>query len=144
MSLQFGSFDQVGLHRQLLQRHKVIRWIRHALSANAEITVRIVSEEEGLRLNSNYRSKNYATNVLTFNYSMEPVVVADVILCGPVVAQEAVKLNKPLEEHYAHLIVHGVLHAQGWDHETNRSDAIRMETREIEILKQLRYQNPYL
>ena len=97
----------------MLSRHKVTRWIRHALSSDAEITVRIVGTEEGQQLNREYRKKDHATNVLTFDYTQEPVVMADLVLCAPVVAREAVEQNKSLEEHYAHLLVHGTLHAQG-------------------------------
>ena len=117
LSLQFGRFDGVAAHRAVLPRHKVTRWIRHALATDAEITVRIVGAEEGQQLNRDYRKKDYATNVLTFDYTQEPLVTADLVLCAPVVEREAREQNKSLEEHYAHLLVHGTLHAQGWDHE---------------------------
>jgi probable rRNA maturation factor len=90
---------------------------------DAEITVRIVGEDEGRQLNRDYRTKDYATNVLTFDYTQEPLVTADLVLCAPVVEREAREQNKSLEEHYAHLLVHGTLHAQGWDHETSEADA---------------------
>ena len=119
------------------------RWIRHALALDAEITVRIVDMEEGRQLNRDYRQKDYATNVLTFDYTQEPVVTADLVLCAPVVAREAAEQNKTLAEHYAHLIVHGALHAQGWDHETSEQDAQEMEAYETEILTGLGFADPY-
>ncbi len=143
LSLQFGkSIDNVALHRATLGRNKVKRWIRHALQSDAEITVRIVNAMEGQTLNREYRQKDYATNVLTFDYTQEPVVTADLVLCAPVVAQEAKEQGKTLEAHYAHLIVHGTLHAQGWDHDLEE-DAQIMELREVEILARLGFGNPY-
>ena len=143
LSLQFARFDGVDTHRAALPRHKVARWIRHALDADAEITVRIVDAEEGQALNRDYRKKDYATNVLTFDYATEPVVMADLVLCAPVIAREAAELGKSLAEHYAHLLVHGTLHAQGWDHETSEEDANEMEARETEILAGLGQPDPY-
>ncbi len=142
LSLQFGPIKYAERHRKALPRHKVTRWIRHALATNAEITVRIVDAEEGQTLNRDFRKKDYATNVLTFDYTQEPVVTADLVLCAPVVAQEAKEQGKTLQEHYAHLIVHGTLHAQGWDHELNE-DAQVMELRETEIMARLGFKNPY-
>ena len=143
LSLQFGDLADAALHRIALPRHKVARWIRHALAADAEITVRIVGLEEGRALNRDYRQKDYATNVLTFDYTREPLVTADLVLCAPVVAQEAREQGKTLQAHYAHLLVHGTLHAQGWDHETSRADAEEMEAYEIQILARLNLPNPY-
>src|SRR5690606_3518131 len=127
LSLQFGRFDDCDPHRAVLARHKVRRWIRHALEREGEITVRIVGEEEGQRLNLAYRHKDYPTNVLTFDYAQEPLVMADLVLCAPVIEREAQEQGKTLAEHYAHMIVHGTLHAQGWDHETGEADAEAME-----------------
>ena len=143
LSLQFGALADAALHRAALPRHTVARCIRHALETDAEITVRIVDTEEGQALNRDYRGKDYATNVLTFDYATEPLVMADLVLCAPVVAREAKELNKPLAEHYAHLLVHGTLHAQGWDHETSVADAEAMEARETAILAGLGQPNPY-
>ena len=143
LSLQFGDLKDAARHRAALPRHTVIRCIRHALEADAEITVRIVDADEGQALNREYRGKDYATNVLTFDYATEPVVMADLVLCAPVVAREAKEQMKTLAAHYAHLLVHGTLHAQGWDHETGEEDAEAMEAREIEILAGLGLKNPY-
>ena len=143
LSLQFGRFDTLAAHRAVLPRHKVARWIRHALATDAEITVRIVGSEEGQQLNREYRKKDYATNVLTFDYTQEPVVTADLVLCAPVIEREAKEQNKTLEEHYAHMLVHGTLHAQGWDHETSEADADEMESYETDILAELGFEDPY-
>ena len=147
LSLQFGALADAARHRAALPRHKVRRWIRHALSDDAEITVRIVNAEEGQRLNQEFRKKDYATNVLTFDYAQateeSPWVIADLVLCAPVVAQEAKAQGKTLQAHYAHLLVHGALHAQGWDHETSEADADEMEDYEIAILKEMGFRNPY-
>src|SRR5262249_29631583 len=124
-------------------RHKVARWIRASLEAPAEITVRIVDAEEGQALNRDFRNKDYATNVLTFDYAHEPVVVADLILCSPVVEREAREMGRTLEAHYAHLLVHGALHAQGYDHEDDE-EAEGMEARETEVMLGLGYPDPYL
>ncbi len=143
LSLQFGRFEGAATHRAALPRHKVTRWIRHALALDAEITVRIVDEDDGRQLNRDYRHKDYATNVLTFDYAQEPMVLADLVLCAPVVEREAREQHKSLEEHYAHLLVHGALHAQGWDHETSEQDAQEMEAYETAILQGLGYADPY-
>lgn len=94
LSLQFGDIPYAARHRAALTRHFVARCIRHALSDDAEITVRIVSEAEGHALNHSYRRKDYATNVLTFDYAQAPVVIADIVLCAPVVAAEAKQQGK--------------------------------------------------
>ncbi len=138
LSLQFADASD----RALLPRHKVARWICAALDAPAEITVRIVGAEEGQALNRDYRAKDYATNVLTFDYSHAPVVVADLVLCAPVVAREAREMKVDLQAHYAHLLVHGTLHAQGHDHEVD-AEARVMEARETEVLAGLGFSDPY-
>lgn len=138
LSLQFAD----KTHRELLPRHKVARWIRAALEGPGEIAVRIVDAEEGRALNRDFRSKDYATNVLTFDYAAEPVVMADLVICAPVVEAEAKAEGKTLEAHYAHLLVHGTLHAQGWDHiESDEAEA--MEARERELLAALGFADPY-
>ncbi len=138
LSLQFSD----ARHRALLRRHRVARWIRAALEADAQIAVRIVDAVEGRELNRTYRRKDYATNVLTFDYERTPVVVADLVLCAPVLQAEAQAAGMPLEAHYAHLLVHGTLHAQGYDHERVR-DAKVMEAREGAILQALGFADPY-
>jgi probable rRNA maturation factor len=143
VSLQFGKFEQAPALRRLLTRSRVQTWVSHALEDAGEITVRIDGEAEAQRLNNLYRRKNYATNVLTFDYAMEPLVMADLVLCAEVVAREAAEQGKSLEAHYAHLIVHGTLHAQGYDHEGSQKDAFEMEALEILLLGALGYPNPY-
>jgi len=143
LSLQFALAHDAAAHRAALPRHKVGRWVRHALDQDAQITVRIVDTDEGRALNRDYRHKDYATNVLTFGYGDETPLSADLVLCAPVVALEARQAGKALQAHYAHLIVHGSLHAQGWDHETSAADAKEMEERETQILATLGFDDPY-
>ena len=138
LSLQFADKS----HRDSLPRHKVARWIKAALDTDAEIAVRIVGTDEGQALNQDFRKKNYATNVLTFDYAQEPVVMADLVICAPVIEQEAAEQGKTLEAHYAHMLVHGTLHAQGWDH-IKKKEAEAMEAREREILAALGFADPY-
>jgi len=138
LSLQFADPS----HRDLLPRHKVARWIRAGLEAPAAITVRIVGEDEGRSLNREYRHKDYATNVLTFDYVQEPEIEADLVLCAPVVEKEARKQKIDLVAHYAHLLVHGTLHAQGYDHEAD-DEAACMEARETQVLAGLGFDDPY-
>jgi probable rRNA maturation factor len=138
LSLQFAD----AAHRPLLPRHRVARWLRAALASPADLTVRIVGTDEGRALNREYRGKDYATNVLTFDYERAPRVVADLVLCAPVVEREAGEQGVPLEAHYAHLLVHGALHAQGFDHE-RAADAKAMEARESEIVVALGFADPY-
>lgn len=143
LSLQFGQhIDDVALHRAALARHKVKRWMRMALQDDGDMTVRIVGLEEAQTLNRDYRQKDHATNILTFDYTMDPVINADLVLCAPVIAQEAKAQKKTLQAHYAHLLIHGTLHAQGWDHEDDE-DAQVMELRESELMAKLGFPNPY-
>jgi len=138
LSLQFAD----AAHRAVLARHRVGRWLRAALESPAEIAVRIVGAAEGLRLNREFRGQGHATNVLTFDYERSPRVVADLVLCAPVVEREAKAMGVPIEAHYAHLLVHGALHAQGLDHQ--RSDEARaMEARESAIVISLGFADPY-
>jgi probable rRNA maturation factor len=138
LSLQFAD----PRHRGSLGRADVARWIRAALAVPAEITVRIVDGDEGLALNRDFRGQDHATNVLTFPYDDAPVLGADLVLCAPVVEAEADAQGIALVAHYAHLVVHGTLHAQGFDHE-RAADARRMEARESEILVGLGFADPY-
>ena len=143
LTLQFGRLPNAAEHRAVLKRPAVARWIAQALERPGEIAVRIVGVEEGRALNLQYRGKDYATNVLTFDYAREPVVMCDLVLCGPVVEREAREQRKTLRAHYAHLLVHGTLHAQGYDHETGERDALEMEALEILLLGGLGFSNPY-
>lgn len=138
LSLQFAD----PTDRALLPRHRVSRWIRAALERPGEITVRIVGEDEARALNLAYRTKDYPTNVLTFDYSQTPVVAADLVLCAPVLQREARELGVPLVAHYAHMLVHGTLHAQGHDHEAE-DEAQVMETRETALMASLGFEDPY-
>jgi probable rRNA maturation factor len=138
LSLQFAD----ARHKALLPRHKVARWVRAALLNPGEITVRIVGADEGRELNREYRQKDYATNVLTFDYQHEPVVLADLILCAPVIEAEAHDMGIGLDAHYAHLLVHGTLHAQGFDHETAKK-AREMEPRESALMHELGFADPF-
>jgi probable rRNA maturation factor len=138
LSLQFGD----ARHKPLLTRARVRRWVGAALERDAVLTVRVVDEAEGRELNRSFRGKDYATNVLTFDYARAPQVEADIVLCAPVVEREAREQGKELLHHYAHLLVHGVLHAQGYDHEKAR-DAARMEAREVALLAALGMPDPY-
>jgi probable rRNA maturation factor len=131
--------------KEIIPRTGLRRWVQAALLAPAELTIRFVDAEEGRTLNRNYRGKDYATNVLTFAYTEDDddaVTQADIILCTDVLQREAQEQGKPLETHAAHLVVHGVLHAQGYDHEADE-EAAEMEGLEIEILASLGYANPY-
>lgn len=132
--------------KETIPRNKLRQWIQAALFAPAELTVRFVNAEEGRTLNREYRGKDYATNVLTFAYTEDEdseVTQADIILCTDVLQREADEQKKSVEAHTAHLVVHGVLHAQGYDHETDE-EAAEMEALEIEILASLGEANPYL
>jgi probable rRNA maturation factor len=117
------------------------RWARAALAHPAQVTLRFVAEAEGRRLNREFRGKDYATNVLTFVYQDEPLA-GDVVICAPVVARESRAQGKPVEAHHAHLLVHGLLHLQGLDHETAAGARV-MEARERAILARLGFPDPY-
>ena len=106
------------------------------------MTIRFVDSQEGRLLNRDYRGKDYATNVLSFPYASAPILCGDLVLCAPVVEREAGEQGKPAEAHYAHLIVHGLLHLQGHDHES-RKEARLMEDRERAILASIGFADPY-
>ena len=104
--------------------------------------MRVVGQAEGLALNRDYRGQDHATNVLTFGYEREPIVIADLVLCAPVIESEAQAQGIDIADHYAHLLVHGTLHAQGFDH-LKAQDAKRMETLESNILLGLGLADPH-
>jgi probable rRNA maturation factor len=138
LSVQYGCKDAA-----LPSRPQVRRWVRASCDRPAEVAVRFVDAEEGQMLNRDYRHKDYATNVLSFVYESEPRVVGDLVVCLPVVLREAAEQGKRAEAHFAHLIVHGMLHLLGYDHETGAKDAARMEAQEREVLAGLGYPDPY-
>jgi len=144
LAVQFASAADT-----LPSRGQIRRWVAAALEHAAEITVRIVDADEAQALNQDYRDKGYVPNVLTFEYgelpsnkSGAPVLAGDVVICAPVVEREAREQGKSLQQHYAHLTIHGVLHLQGYDH-LDPADADIMETREAAILKRFHIPNPY-
>lgn len=139
MSVQYASAA-----KNLPARPQLRRWVKAALRHNAQITLRIVDEEEGRELNKNYRGKDYPTNVLTFVYDEmpQPELSGDLVLCAPVVAREALEQRKELAAHYAHLVVHAILHLQGYEHDAEH-DAIEMEHAETAIMAKLGYADPY-
>jgi probable rRNA maturation factor len=137
LSVQY-AINQEGLP----SRSQIKKWVKAALRVDTEATIRIVDEEEGRMLNSSYRGKDYATNVLTFPLTEIPHLMGDIIICAPVVESEAHAQNKSIEAHYAHLTVHGVLHLHGYDHITE-PQAELMESLEVTILQKLGYANPY-
>lgn len=136
------SLQGVSQFDGLPARNTLVRWVGAALERDGELTLRFVGAAEGRRLNRQYRGKDYATNVLTFDYAHAPVVRADIVLCIPVIRREAREQGKPLRDHLAHLVVHGVLHAQGLQHE-RAADARKMEAREVGILGALGVADPY-
>ncbi|OJZ17160.1 MAG: rRNA maturation RNase YbeY [Thiobacillus sp. 65-29] len=139
LSVQFASDAS-----DLPHRAQIRRWVAAALERDVAITVRIVDADEARALNQDYRKKGYVPNVLTFEYGeIAPGVLGgDVVICAPVVAREARAQGKPLNDHYAHMTVHGVLHLQGYDH-LDPGEAGIMEAREIAILRRFRIPNPY-
>jgi probable rRNA maturation factor len=141
LAIQYGV-DKSGLP----ERRQMRQWAKAALLQSAEVTLRLVDAEEGRQLNRDYRGKDYPTNVLTFTYGSDSagMLSGDIALCAPVIAREAVEQGKPLLDHYAHMVVHGMLHLQGYDHELGESEAIAMEAVEGFIMQRLGYPDPYL
>ncbi|MEO6421560.1 MAG: rRNA maturation RNase YbeY [Candidatus Nitrotoga sp.] len=130
-------------------RQQFRRWIKAALQRDVQIVLRIVDEIEGRALNKKFRGKDYATNVLTFSYAdndqapdTTDLLYGDIVICAPVVEQEAREQQKDLRAHYAHLAIHAALHLQGYDHE-NELDAATMEPLETKLLAKLGYADPY-
>jgi probable rRNA maturation factor len=146
LEIQFATSAMAQKWQDLITKRKVGNWIKKALQENATITVRFVGQAESKKLNANYRNKDYATNILTFPYELQNGIdhlSADLVICLPVLEKEAKQQNKTLEQHLIHLIVHGTLHAQGFDHE-DELEAEAMEQLEISILKKLKQANPYI
>src|SRR5262249_27136813 len=135
------ALQGVDAFPSLPSRATLRRWVLLALERDANIVLRFVGSGEGRRLNREYRGQDHATNVLTFDY-METPVRADIVICVPVVRTEARAQGKTLRDHLAHLVIHGVLHAQGHDHVSPRQ-AQRMEARERRLLSHLRVTDPY-
>ncbi|MDK2126316.1 rRNA maturation RNase YbeY [Parachitinimonas caeni] len=142
---------QYAVDSNLAPSRKQFReWAHSALDKSinaAEVTLRIVDVDEGRELNAQYRGKDYATNVLTFTFDDSPLVegmplYGDLVLCAPVVAKEAQEQGKALDAHYAHLVVHGMLHLQGYDH-IEDDEAEEMESLETQIMQQLGFPDPY-
>jgi probable rRNA maturation factor len=129
--------------KPILKKTQCLKWLSPIVDKNAEITIRIVDNDESINLNNIYRKKKYPTNVLSFLVDDEVHLIGDIVLCAPVIKKEAIEQSKKLEAHYAHLIIHGALHLYGYDHE-NKKDADIMEAKEIKILTKLGYKNPYL
>ena len=158
MNFPFSLSIQYADNRlqNLLSRARLRRWVQAALFAPAELTLRFVDASESQLLNKTYRHKDYATNVLTFAYNdadrdenednstlfLNEVIQADIVLCVDVLQQEAAAQKKSLPDHAAHLVIHGVLHAQGYDHETDE-EALEMEKIEAAILSRFKIANPY-
>lgn len=130
-------------HPDVPTRPQFRRWTKAALMQDAEIGLRLVDDAEGRELNRQFRQKDYATNVLTFVYDDTQPLTGDIVLCVPVISQEAQAQNKPLLAHYAHLTVHGLLHLQGYDH-IEDAEAAHMERLETQILARLGYDDPYI
>ena len=138
LSIQFASN---ALHIPSKAQFK--KWVNATIRVDTEVTIRVVDADEGRELNSMYRGKDYATNVLTFALSEVPHLMGDIIICAPVVEAEAQSQHKTLEAHYTHLTIHGILHLHGYDHET-APQAELMEGIETAIVTKLGYASPYL
>ena len=137
LTVQYGAENDATPTRTQLRT-----WVKAALLRDADVTVRLVGVEEGRALNRQYRGRDDATNVLTFAYPETEPMSGDIALCVPVVDREAREQRKNAQAHYAHLVVHGMLHLQGYDHE-KAVDARVMETLETEIVTGLGYADPY-
>ena len=141
--------QNVSSVKSIPDKNKMTAWVNQVLNdkyKNAELTLRIVDEEEGKELNKTWRNKDYATNVLSFpvgeTIAQAPDLLGDIVICAQVVEREAREQNKNIDAHWAHLIIHGILHLQGYDHEIE-NDAEKMEAKEIQLLKKIGYANPY-
>ena len=143
MLLSKNIIIQDTIHtRKLLSKKKCTLWLSQIVKAETTLTIRIVDEAESQSLNNQYRKKNEPTNVLSFLINDKPLL-GDIILCHSVIKKEALAQKKNIDDHYAHLIIHGYLHLIGFDH-TKNDDALTMENKEIAVLKKLGIKNPYL
>lgn len=160
MTIELALAVQYGTPVPELPRWRLRRWVQQAVNGVARdwaaaddeaagftavtLTLRLVDAQEGQQLNRQYRDRDYATNVLTFEYGIDPDGIAsgDIVLCVPVLHREADEQKKTLLDHAAHLTVHGVLHALGYDH-LDTDEAQQMEALEIEILGKMGIADPY-
>ncbi len=151
LTVQYACNSAGDAARFLPSRPQLRRWVRAALdnrTQHATVTLRFVDADEGRTLNREFRgrgsqTKDYATNVLSFPYAPAPDLAGDLVLCLPVVLREAREQKKPPQDHLAHLVIHGMLHLQGFDHETE-AEAEHMEHRERDLLKRFCIADPYL
>ena len=138
---------QYHTKRDAPDRTQCRRWVRAALascaSVESQLTLRFVDTREARALNRAFRARDYATNVLTFDYGSANMVHADIVICVPVIEREAAAQKKDVHAHFAHMVVHGVLHAHGFDHEIERQ-AEQMESLERRILARFRISDPYV
>lgn len=146
LDIQFSTSSLEDKTLALVDELQLKKWVKSALRFNATITLRFTGQAESKKLNAYYREKNYATNVLTFVYEADPSkpnhLFADIVLCVPVIMAEAKAQKKTFPQHLAHLVVHGTLHAQGFDHDDD-IEATAMEQLEAAILKKFKFPNPY-
>ena len=143
IDLQYASTAIESTLSKIASPALIKKWVKSATPLGGVMTLRFVNATEGKKLNLAFRQKDYATNVLTFPYELSKnELVADIIFCLPVLQREAKEQDKLLKAHLAHLIVHGCLHAQGFDHEAAK-DAQKMETLEIQTLQKMGFANPY-
>jgi probable rRNA maturation factor len=146
---QFATTTLENKWDELLTDTQLKKWIKAACQLPFEFTLRLVNAKEGLLLNQMYRGEDHATNILTFSLNdlssdlTSQTVMADFVFCMPVIEKEAKVQGKELLHHFIHLLIHGVLHAQGFDHE-DQIEAQAMETLEIAILHRLKLENPYI
>ncbi len=136
------AIQGLGRFNNMPARATLVRWIGAALERDAELVLRFVDAREGRRLNRTFRGRDYATDVLTFDYVQVPAVQADIVICPPVVRRAARVRGLPFRAHLAHLVVHAALHAQGYEHD-GVAAARRMEIREVETLARLGFGDPY-
>ena len=141
LDIQFGSDALKDKWKPILSSRKIRKWVQAGIKQSATLTIRLA---EGRKLNREFRNKDYATNILTFNYPSESdELFSDLVICMPVLTKEAREQGKSTENHFIHLLIHGLLHAQGFDHE-DTIEAEAMESLEINILANLGLENPYL